>query len=109
MEAWTEESLLLEDDDDDDDFVGDGEEFLNPKLVFLINVVLVRSRSGCFSRTTFGDKETHAHEDDIATTTLLRTTTAPKRGDSLVTVVVVFSRGMFLWGNGSKKGGEKGL
>ena len=32
-----EESLLLEDDDDDDDFVGDGEEFLNPKLVFLIN------------------------------------------------------------------------
>ena len=108
MEAWTEESLLLEDDDDDDDFVGDGEEFLNPKLVFLINVVLVRSRSGCFSRTTFGDKETHAHEDDIATTTLLRTT-APKRGDSLVTVVVLFSRGMFLWGNGSKKGGEKGL
>ena len=38
-----EESLLLEDDDDDDDFVGDGE-FLNPKLVFLINV-LVCSRS----------------------------------------------------------------
>ena len=64
-----ESLLLLEDDDDDDDFVGDGEEFLNPKLVFLINV-LVRSRSGCFSRTTFGDKETHAHEDDdIATTT----------------------------------------
>jgi hypothetical protein len=42
MEAWMEESLLLE-DDDDDDFVGDGE-FLNPKLVFLINV-LVCSRS----------------------------------------------------------------
>ena len=103
-----EESLLLEDDDDDDDFVGDGEEFLNPKLVFLINVVLVRSRSGRFSRTTFGDKETHAHEDDIATTTALHDC-SKKRRFSRYCGGVILSRNVFMGKRGSKKGGEKGL
>ena len=67
-----EESLL----EDDDDFVGDGE-FLNPKLVF-VNV-FVCCRECCFSRTIFGEEETHEHEDDIVVTTAAQNCSKERR------------------------------
>lgn len=91
-----EESLL-----DDDDFVGDGE-ILNPKRVVLN--VLACSRSGCVSKTSFGEEDTHIHEDDIATTTSAQNGDKKRRFERVL--VVCFSR-MFLCGNESKKGCRK--